>query len=96
MRITFPLSALQQQLSSPHQRGWRKMYRDRGHLWPEGLHKQNVAQQKNVQSVISWPSDGLIRTNRFADDLRESSQGSRTEPLSCELRFGALKIGNCR
>ena len=38
-----------------------------------------------------------IRANRFADsreslDSRESFQGFRTEPLSCESRFGALKI----
>ena len=42
---------------------------------------------------------GPIRANRFADsrespDSRESSRGSRTEPLSCESRFGGLKIAN--
>ena len=45
--------------------------------------------------------DGQIRANRFADSLespdsRESFQGSRTEPLSCESRTGAGgKIANC-
>ena len=43
--------------------------------------------------------DGPIRANRFADsrelpDSRESLQGSRTEPLCCESRFGGLKIAN--
>ena len=41
------------------------------------------------------------RANRFADprkspDSRESFQGSRTEPLLCEPRFGGLKIANRR
>ena len=41
--------------------------------------------------------DGPIPANRFADsrespDSRESFQGSRTEPLLCESRFGALEI----
>ena len=45
--------------------------------------------------------DGSIRANRFADsreshDSRESFQGSRPEPLFCESRFQALKIGNRR
>ena len=45
--------------------------------------------------------DGPIRANRFADsyeslDSRESSQGSRTEPLFCESHFGGLTIANCR
>ena len=45
--------------------------------------------------------DGPIRANRFAESLEspgscESSQGSRTEPLFCELRFGALTLANRR
>ena len=45
--------------------------------------------------------DGPIRVNRFADsrespDSRESFQGSRTEPLLCESRFGGLKMANRR
>ena len=45
--------------------------------------------------------DGPIRANRFADsrgspDSRESLQGSQTEPLFCESRFGGLKIANRR
>ena len=41
--------------------------------------------------------DGPIPANRFADsrhspDSRESLQGSRTEPLFCESRFGGLNI----
>ena len=44
--------------------------------------------------------DGPIRANRFADsrespDSRESSRGSRTEPLFfCKSRFRGLKIAN--
>ena len=45
--------------------------------------------------------DGPIRANRFADsrelpDSRESFQGSQTEPLFCESRFGGLKTANHR
>ena len=40
--------------------------------------------------------DGPIRANRFADsreslDLRESFQGSQSEPLFCESRLGPLR-----
>ena len=43
--------------------------------------------------------DGPIRANRFADsrespDSRESSRGSRSEPLFCKSRFRGLKIAN--
>ena len=45
--------------------------------------------------------DGPIRANRFADShespgSRESFQGSRTEPLFSESRFGGPKIANRR
>ena len=50
---------------------------------------------------VVYNLDGLIRANRFADsraslDSRESFQGSLTEPLFCESRFGGLKIANRR
>ena len=38
---------------------------------------------------------GPIRANRFADSP-ESPEGSRTEPLFCESRFGALTLANRR
>ena len=44
-----------------------------------------------MQGVYSL--DGPIHANRFADS-RESSRGSRTEPLFHESRFGALKVAN--
>ena len=45
--------------------------------------------------------DGPIRANRFADsrespDSLELFQGSQTEPLFCESRFGGLKTANRR
>ena len=56
----------------------------------------DLTRQKVPQSL-----DGPIRANRFADsrespDSRESFQGSRTEPLFCESRFGGLKVANRR
>ena len=34
--------------------------------------------------------------SQISPDSRESFQGSRTEPLSCESRFGGLKVANRR
>ena len=64
-------------------------------------------QKVNNEHMASGPvlpginDDGPIRANRFADsrkslDARESLQGSRTEPLFCESRFGGLSIAHCR
>ena len=55
------------------------------------LEKDYLAEPWNAGSL-----DGPIRANRFADsrespDSRESFQGSRTEPLFCESRFGGAK-----
>ena len=47
------------------------------------------------------PQNGPMRTNlridsRESPDSRKSFQGSRTEPLFCESRYGGLKIANRR
>ena len=56
------------------------------------------ALELDLEYVYAWNLDGPIRADRFADsreslDSRESFQGSRTEPLFCESRFGGQAIG---
>ena len=57
--------------------------------WGEGWHWGDVCGGGGL--------DGPIRANRFADsrespDSRESFQGSGTQPLCRESRFGGLKL----